>query len=450
MAASLADYSSDRFPVVRLRRVRRLPLPGDVIVDAGTRVEPDTIVARIALRPGIPWVVPVARMMTISPADLPAAMVVAVGDSVKTKQIIARVASAGGTKEYGAPTDGVVEDISPRSGRVVIREVFGREEPPVNVDVAFDLGMRPREVLKSMLVHVGQEVKKSQIIAKKGEMAAYFTKVSTAPISGVVSSIDANSGVVTIARPFKEVVVKAYIHGHVAEVMPERGVVVESPAVRIPGIFGVGRETHGELVVVTESPSQVLTADLITAELAGKVVVGGSLATNDALTKALEVGVRGLVTGTAHYLHLIRALSVKLGVGITGQEDIPMTVVLIEGFGHLDMNGEVWDTLKRFSGHEVSVNGATQIRAGAIRPEVVVAFPEYDGPVSEERAVDEELAVGQRVRIINEPYFGALGEVVEVPVAPQVVETEAKVPVAMVKLADGRTVTVPRPNVEVF
>ncbi|MEW6398856.1 MAG: hypothetical protein AB1503_06785 [Bacillota bacterium] len=446
VSSGVADYV-----IQRVRKVRKLPLPGEVLVGPGERVEPDTPVARISLRPGIPWVLPVARLLGIEPADLGKAMLVKVGDQVKTKQVIA-IAEKGlyGRKEYESPTDGMVEDISTASGRVIVREEFGREEPPVQVDVAFELGCRPKDVPRHMITPVGKEVKKGQMIAKKGEQAAFFTKTCLTPVSGVIAEVNAQTGMVTIARPFKEVVVKAYISGVVTDVLPRRGVVVEAPAVRLTGIFGLGRETHGPIQVVVSCPDETLTGDLIDEKCAGKIVVGGGYATNEALVKALQVGARGVVTGTANYLDLVRSLGVRLGVGITGQEDIDITVILIEGFGGLAMREHVFRGLKALEGRLASINGATQIRAGAIRPEIVVPFPDYQGPVVEEQVADEELCRGQRVRLITDPYFGRLGHIVEIPRQPMVAETEARVPMVEVAVDGGERVVVPRANVELF
>ena len=451
MDSSLVSSGVD-LRMTLIRKERRLPLPGEVLVREGDPVEPDTPVAKISLRPGIPWVIPLSRLLGIEPEALPEAMLKQVGDRVRMKEIIAKAKSGlYGQKEYESPTDGIIEEISAKSGRIVIREEFGKEEPPVSFDAAFELRCKPRELRKYMLVDVGREVKRGQIIAKKGEAAAFFTLTARAPISGVVAEINEQTGYVTIARPFKEVIVNAYIRGRVARVIPQRGVVVESPGVRITGVFGVGRETHGVLKVLTDSPSQPITADMIDDDCADKILVGGSSISNDAIDRALAVGARGLIVGSANYLHLVEALGVKLGVGITGQEDVSLTVVLMEGFGDLAMRDDAFYTLKRLEGHEASLNGRTQIRAGAIRPEVVVTFPDYDGPLSEVGFVDEEIAVGERVRIINEPYFGRLGRVVALPREEAEIETGARVPVAVVELEDGGgQVTVPRKNLEIF
>jgi transcription antitermination factor NusG len=431
--------------------VRKLPLQGEVLVGVGDRVEPETPVARITLRPGIPWVIPVASHLGVLPSELRSKIVKSTGEIVKAQEVLAVVDHGFyGRKEYKSPVEGRIEEISDITGRVTIREEFGKVDPSIEVDVASDLKCKPSEVPQNMIRRIGQEVKKGEMLAKKGDLQAFLTKTSLTPVSGVVSQINPVTGKVTVSRPFKQVTVNAYVSGTVSGVTPGSGCVVETPGISISGIFGVGRETHGGLRVLTGSPDEVLTPEMITAGCAGKVIVGGSFATNEALAKAVEIGVSAVVTGTVNYFNLTQSLGVKLGVGITGQEDVSLTVVLMEGFGRLSMRREVWETLKALEGMDASVNGATQIRAGAIRPEVIIPLPLYDGRIGERALIDEDLQAGMRVRIVSEPYFGVLGVVSEVVREPRLIETEARVPVVSVRMADGGTAVVPRANVEIF
>ena len=86
-----------------------------VLVKKGDVVYPDTPVARIALRPGIPWVIPASRLLGIETHQLSKSMLKEIGESVKTKEVFAR-AEQGlyGRKELESPTDGVIEDVSDR------------------------------------------------------------------------------------------------------------------------------------------------------------------------------------------------------------------------------------------------------------------------------------------------------------------------------------------------
>src|SRR6266540_3500132 len=56
-----------------LKRERRLPLRGNVLLGVGERVEPDTVVARTEL-PGNVQIVNVAAQLSLDPAVVPAAL----------------------------------------------------------------------------------------------------------------------------------------------------------------------------------------------------------------------------------------------------------------------------------------------------------------------------------------------------------------------------------------
>jgi hypothetical protein len=97
------------------------------------------------------------------------------------------------------------------------------------------------------------------------------------------------------------------------------------------------------------------------------------------------------------------------------------------------------------------VNGATQIRAGVMRPEILIPLGE---PLSENARdsgrIAGALSVGSPVRIIREPHFGSLGSVSRLPHEPISLASESFARVVEVKLADGAVVMVPRANVELI
>ncbi|GAF91003.1 unnamed protein product, partial [marine sediment metagenome] len=243
--------------------------------------------------------------------------------------------------------------------------------------------------------------------------------------------------------------IEAYIPGKVVKVLPREGAVIETNAALIQGIFGIGGETHGKIKMVVDSPDEKLTADLITSEDKGAVLIGGSLATLDALRKGAEFGVSCIVTGGVRHDDITTLIGEEIGVAITGHEEVGLTLIITEGFGEMRMSQRTFDLLKRFDGYMASVNGATQIRAGVMRPEIIIPHEERL-----ERASSVELAAGMLpgtpVRIIRRPYFGAIGNVVSLPVELQQIQTRSHVRVLEVELEDGRVVTVPRANVEII
>ena len=95
-----------------------------------------------------------------------------------------------------------------------------------------------------------------------------------------------------------------------------------------------------------------------------------------------------------------------------------------------------------------SINGATQIRAGVIRPEVIISKPAGSAPPAD---ATESLQVGSSIRLIRDPYFGRLATVAALPEELRLIETESHVRVLVAKLGDtGEEITVPRANVELI
>ncbi|OYW12083.1 MAG: hypothetical protein B7Z55_18600 [Planctomycetales bacterium 12-60-4] len=224
---------------------------------------------------------------------------------------------------------------------------------------------------------------------------------------------------------------------------------MSAPAAVVQGIFGIGGEAYGKLQSVCTTPEQDLTDDRLSPAHCGAIVVGGRRITKSAFDKARALGVSALVSGGIDDQDLREILGYDLGVAVTGSEKLGITVVITEGFGDIAMARRTFDLLTRLQGSAAAVNGTTQIRAGVLRPEIVI-------PVSAEAAttptpvVAGVLEIGAPVRVIREPYFGELGTVHGMPAEPQVLESQSKARVVTVQLARGETVSVPRANVELI
>ena len=141
-----------------------------------------------------------------------------------------------------------------------------------------------------------------------------------------------------------------------------------------------------------------------------------------------------------------------IGVAITGQEPIAFTLMVTEGFGAIEMAARTFQLFQSLEGKTASINGATQIRAGVIRPEVIVPL---DVPAPSSIAINPndtsgQLGIGTPIRIIREPYFGLLASVTALPSELVQVESETLVRVLHAQLANGSHVTVPRANVEII
>jgi len=430
-----------------IRKERRLPLPGVVLVDEGDRVQPSTVIARTELVPGAPHLVEVAAELGIPAAQAASCILKKVGDRVEAGEVIARLEQPlRPTREVRSPTSGLVEFISSVHGRVLIREEMKEADPLVMVNVARELDIHPYRLRWFMRYREGDEVRQGALLAADVGSAS-FMNACYSPVTGVIEKIDTRTGLVTIRRPYRPTTVEAYIPGTVERAIPEWGAVIRGCGHLIHGAFGFGFEVYGPLLPVVSSPDEPLTADLLGPESEGKIVVGGSLVTLDALRKAAELGVRGIVVGGANNHEIVTFLGKPLGA-VTGQEETDLTLVLTEGFGAMPMNPAVFRLLQQSEGKLASMDGSTQLRAGVVRPELIL--PVDAPPARETEGTFPRLRVGARVRILRQPHAGATGTVQALPPEPQMLETEMLVKVAIVRLDDGGEVTVPRANLRVM
>lgn len=354
----------------------------------------------------------------------------------------------------------------PIPGTVLVREgdvvradqVVARTELPGKVrvvNIMNQLGITAAEVSGHMLKRKGERVARGEILAESRPLLKFLRFLKTtvpSPIDGVLEEVSEVTGQAMLREPPEPLELDAYIDGRIVQVTEGQGATIETEATLIQGIFGVGGEGKGEIEIAVDKPDRPLEAGAIRPEHKGKVVVGGSLLTFEAIMTARRVGAAALVAGGMHDQDLRRLLGYDIGVAITGTEEIGITLILTEGFGTIPMARRTFDLLAEVRGRRASLSGATQIRAGVIRPEIVVAREGSGSPRAGSLPMQAEgIRVGMLVRVIREPYFGRIGKVAALHPEPVQVETESTLRVMTVDFGDGAPpATIPRTNVELI
>jgi len=350
----------------------------------------------------------------------------------------------------------------PLKGEVVVQKgqkvggevIVARTSLPGNVttvNVAGLLGVPAEDIKMMMSKKVNDSVKKDEPIAQSKGFMGMFKSVVKSPIDGTIESASEITGQVIMREAPKPVQVLAYVDGVVSDIFPEEGVVVETEASLVQGIFGIGGETRGIITPVAKTTNDPLTANDITEEHKDKIIIGGSIVDEPALVKARMVGVKGVVVGGIEDSTLKKFLGYDIGVAITGHEKCGVSVMVTEGFGKMRMAEHTFKLINSLAGKMASMNGATQIRAGVIRPELIVPYDKIDSSKSAvTKKLEGGLVIGSLVRIIREPNFGMIGKVTSLPVELRTIETESKVRVLEVEIENGKKVFLPRANVEII
>jgi len=352
-------------------------------------------------------------------------------------------------KDRQLPLEG---EVSVKVGDLVkADQIVARTELPGKVfpvNIANQLGVDPGRLKEFLRKKEGDSVEIDEVIAETNGFMGFFKSDAKAVVSGTIESISTITGQVIFQAHPIPVEVDAYIDGRVVEVIADEGCVVQAEATFVQGIFGLGGEAKGVIAMAAERADQTLQAEHIRPDHAGKVVIGGGYLTLGALQAAIDVGAAALVTGGFDYDEIKQLLGYEVGVAITGGEQLGLTLIVTEGFGDIQMAPATFDLLKSKVGSPASVNGATQIRAGVMRPEVVVTYAS-DAPA--QRFTPPEpvgIGIGDPVRGIRAPYFGMLGKVKSLPVEPTVLESESKARVMEIEFEGGKVVILPRANVE--
>ncbi|MCK4909479.1 MAG: hypothetical protein KAS70_06235 [Planctomycetes bacterium] len=359
----------------------------------------------------------VVRKKRILP--IPGQVMVKVGDQVKADTIVARTELPGKVK---------------------------------TINVINLLGILPEDIKDYMLKKEGDPVEKDEVVAENKPLIKWFKTTIKSPLKGSVESISDVTGQVLLREQPQPLEIRAYVDGQVVEIIPDSGVIIESTASFIQGIIGIGGEITAEIALAAQSPDEELSPDKILPDHKDKIIIGGAHVSGQSVKKAVALGVKGIIIGALHAKDLKELLGYDLGVAITGTEKIGITLIVTEGFGHINMAKKTFELLKTKVGQQASMSGATQIRAGVIRPEIII--PETTGTKTKtDLKADWErgaLKIGDTIRIIREPYFGQIARVKSLPNELTQIPSESKARVLEATFSDQTTAIIPRANVELI
>ena len=131
--------------------------------------------------------------------------------------------------------------------------------------------------------------------------------------------------------------------------------------------------------------SRVEFCGVLASEAIAAAYAGADLLVQPAVGEAFglapfEAALRGtaaVVAGGIDDHDLREILGYDLGVAVTGNEKLGTTIIITEGFGDIAMARRTFELLKSHDGREASVNGSTQIRAGVMRPEILIPLANH-------------------------------------------------------------------------
>jgi len=296
------------------------------------------------------------------------------------------------------------------------------------VNVARELNVPVKRVKSCLKVARGDAVAEGDPLATRGGLGG---QICRAPINGTIVGI--GRGRLLLEADRYALHLTALVPGHVVEVWPAEGVLIETVGAHLQMAWGNGMEAYGVLRVVVRAPRHPVRPKHIDASAQGAILIGGSQINEETLKRAVEMQVRGIIVGSV------------LPSQIPLLETVDFPVVATEGIGSLPMSKAMFDLLRSLDGRDAAVSGRVRYREGAERPYAVVPMPAQAGaPINPEAPI----VVGSRVRVLRGPHTGVSGTVSDIPKGMIQLETGARLPGVQVDFGGKDVAFIPYVNLE--
>lgn len=312
------------------------------------------------------------------------------------------------------------------SDTVIARTLLPGRPTVVNLSEVFDTA--PKDIPRLLERKVGDKIKQNDIIAQR---KGFGRRLYRAPFDGTLSAYDEASGYISLTPQPEPFNLEAYVRGQVIDLVPSYGANIQVQANYARGAFGFGGERHGVLRIMATRPTDPIDPLTIEPRHTFMILLGGSYVTAEVLKKAVEQKVRGIITGSIREEELTKFLqyrqrasfyqagqhSWRFPADISGQ-DSPLTLIVTEGFGLRPMASRLFEMLLAHDSEELSINGATRLRRGWQRPEIlapIMTSAEANSQTTRLEMAEQVPRPGSFVRLINPTYLGAVGQVVSLP-----------------------------------
>ncbi len=275
----------------------------------------------------------------------------------------------------------------------------------------------------------GEHLQRGDVIAQTHGLLA---RVVRSPVDGEIVAVYHGRVLLEVAGEVTRL--QAGFAGKVSEVIPERGVVLETHGALIQGVWGNDRFDQGTLLLVARSPDEELTAARLDVSMRGAVAMAGPCADPDVLRMAEEMPLRGLILSSLNPDLLPQASRLQ----------VPLVVV--EGFGKIPYDSAAYKVLTTSEKRDACVKASARNPYSGDCPEIILPLP-AEG--TEARAVTE-FRSGQTVRVLGLPQPAQVGVISQVRPGMTRLLSGLNAPAADVRLENNDLVTVPLANLDVL
>ena len=315
-------------------------------------------------------------------------------------------------------------------------EVLATRRPPGEgrtIPVSGLLRRSPAAAASALVVRPGSSIEAGELLAAAGGREVRAEREC------LFLGYDAIEGTALIAPLLGTEPIVGHVRGEVVSVEPE-AIEIRVAGARVAGVGGSGGAVHGELRVAVREPGDELRASAIDVGTTGRILVGGSRASAETLTRARAMGVAGIVLGGVLDKELRDFEATQRRRRQTGGERGDpgprgdFAIILLEGFGKVGLDRDLFGWFRGHDGHMASLFGDLG--------ELMV----YDAsPPPVRRPLPRQ---GDRVIAHRRPYAGMGGRLLRLLPGLHAMPSGIMAAAGIVRFDDGLTVAVPLANLE--
>lgn len=355
---------------------RQLPHKGIIRVKKGEKVEVDKVFGETKFRLPKYYFIDLKRFLlkaeNFKNENLKDGLLVKVGDSIKENQPIYKryiekeidmdvSLKSKTTLEsniFKSPIDGVIENIDLKNGMIKVVEELFSEDKFVEVKLAEALKVKPKRINSYLSYKLNDMVLKKQIIGKRIQIgvASKFYRCKS-PISGIIKKIDTVKGTVLIVNEsIKDIYFKTNFFGEITDVKPQ-SIKITARGIKFMGIMGYGTQSYGIL-------DKFINLSDIKND---RILYLEKTPDYETLQKLLKLSLNGLILPSVDAENISKIIGKEIGVAITGDEHLKFPIIILHGFGNINMSNQTKDIFEKYKGEMISISGRTHVRAGILR-----------------------------------------------------------------------------------
>ena len=300
--------------------------------------------------------------------------------------------------------------------------------PGTTLQIASRLRRSAADAAGCLTVSAGEQLEPGAVIASDDR-----GREVRAPYAMLYLGYDGEDGSALVAPLGGNEPVVGHVRGEVTAVEPE-AIEIEVTGALVAGVGGTGGAVHGELRVAVHDPAEELRAGAIDTGATGRIVVGGSRASAETLTRARAMGVAGIVLGGLLDKELRDFEAVQQRRRRIGGSERDFAVIVLAGYGKVGLDPALFAWFQAHDGRMASLFGETArlYVYDADRPPARRGLPRPGDPVIAHRR----------------PHAGRTGTLLRVLESDHAAPSGALVRSAVVRFDDGPSAVVPLANLE--